>query len=144
MNTYNTHVRALTSAVSSSSYGIACSPWDYSDFHGHTVPSVECLFLVSVGKPRRIRASRCGRCGCSRASRCSCRAISHEYWVRSRRLSPNHARGVVASAVFMLLARSPSSRGCSWGVGSYAWTFLLVSMSGMAFPCRDGRLVPVK
>ena len=52
--------------------------------------------------------------------------------------------GAVASAVFMLLARSPSSRVCSWGVGSYAWTLLLVSISGMAFPCRDGRLVLVK
>ena len=51
--------------------------------------------------------------------------------------------GAVASAVFMLLARSPSSRVCSWGVGSYAWTILL-SMSGMAFPCRDGHLVLVK
>ena len=56
---------------------------------------------------------------------------------------PPTTPGAVASAVFMLLARSPSSRVCSWGVGSYAWTILL-SMSGMAFPCRDGRLVPVK
>ena len=53
---------------------------------------------------------------------------------------PPTTHGGVASAVFMLLARSPSSRVCSWGIGSYAWTLLLVSISGMAFLRRDGRL----
>ena len=99
----------------------------YSDFHGHNARIMGCLRLAAGGKLQRIKANTCG-----------CRAISHGYWARSRRSSPDHARSSCLGSVHA--ACSPS---VFEGVLLVCWSYYVFGPSfwfpsGMAFPCRAG------